>query len=264
MWARLVVSGALVLAAAPALSCGAETDCTVAGRTYRIALPDGEGPFGAILYSHGYGASAAGVMEFTELREAADRLGVALIAIDSASKGWLIRNAPGSGLTDSHIELAAVDAVLADVEKRFAIDPDRILAAGFSGGGMMTWTLACRRADRFFGFVPVAGTFWEPMPTDCDPVPVDLLHVHGTADTVVPPKGRPIGDTRQGDVNQALAMARAWSHDGPVASVAGPEGLACEGSLGAGETRIVECLHDGGHTVRAEWIEWGWQLFARD
>ncbi|RAI03461.1 polyhydroxybutyrate depolymerase [Acuticoccus sediminis] len=252
--------------AGPALACGADSDCTVSGRTYRIALPKGEGPFPAILYFHGYGGSAEGVMDFTALRETADRLGAALIAMDSAGKGWLIRNAPRRGLEDSDIELDAVDAVLADVTKRFEIDPKRIMAAGFSGGAMMTWTLACRRGADFVGFVPIAGTFWAPIPTDCDNPPVDILHFHGTSDTVVPLAGRAIGDTRQGNVEEAVAAFRKAAHHGAPETVDAPEGLAltCDGSSGDDGTRIIVCLHDGGHEVRPGWIAWGWHLFMDD
>ncbi|WP_075220677.1 alpha/beta hydrolase family esterase [Acuticoccus yangtzensis] len=271
MLIRLVARFALAafVVAAPfvaggASACGAETDCEVGGRTYRIALPQGEGPFGAILYSHGYGASADGVMTFAALREAAERLGVALIAIKSAGKGWMIANAPRSGLTDDEIELSAVDAVIADAVTRFDVDPARILAAGFSGGGMMTWTLACRRGDRFLGFVPVAGTFWEPLPQDCPNPPVDILHVHGTADPVVPLAGRPIAETRQCNVEEALSMFRAAAHHGAPEPMAAPDGLTCSGTTGDGNTRIILCLHDGGHEVRAAWLEWGWRLFAED
>ncbi|UOM32552.1 PHB depolymerase family esterase [Acuticoccus sp. I52.16.1] len=252
----------LALEPRPALACGPDSACTVGARTYRIALPEGDGPFGAIVYSHGYGATAEGVMNFAALREVADRLGVALIALDSASKGWLIRNAPRRGLDDDAIELAAFDAVLDDAAERFAIDSDRLLAAGFSGGGMMTWTLACRRGDRFFAFVPVAGTFWAPLPRDCPNPPVDLLHIHGTADTVVPLDGRAIADTRQGVVDEALVMFRAAAHHGAPMPIAVAAGLTCEQTTGDDETRIVECLHEGGHMVDAGWIEAGWRMFA--
>lgn len=266
---RWFIALALALALIPlashaARACGPETDCTVDGRTYRIAVPEGAGPFGAILYLHGYGANAAGVMDFADLRAEAERLGLALIAPDSASTGWLIRNAPRRGLTDSAIELDAIDTILADAARRFPIDRTRVLAAGFSGGGMMTWTLACRRAEEFVGFVPVAGTFWAPLPRDCAGPPANILHVHGTADTVVPLEGRPIADTRQGVVDEAVAMFRAAADHGAPEPVELMEGLRCEGSRGAADTQIVTCLHDGGHAIRAAWVAAGWQLFAQD
>lgn len=246
-------------------ACGAQSDCVVGDRTYRIAMPsetDG-GPVGAILYHHGWRANAAGVMAHTGLRRMADRLGVALIALDSAGEGWLIANAPRRNRADSAIELAGVDAVLADAARRFPIDPDRILAAGFSGGGMMTWTLACRRPNHFIGFAPIAGTFWAPVPEDCESAPLRVLHVHGTADEVVPLAGRAIADTRQGDVREAFAVFAAPAADG-TAEATGPDGLACEGMAHGAEGggHLLLCLHDGGHIMRPEWVEWAWQAFA--
>ena len=255
---------AMALMATPAAGCGVATDCVVGDRTYRIAVPDGAGPFGAILYLHGYQGSAAAVMGASELRAVADTLGVALIAPKSADAGWLIRNAPRRALADSAIELDGIDAMLADAAERSDIDPGRVLVAGFSGGGMMTWTLACRRADRFIGFVPIAGTFWAPLPRDCDGAPANILHVHGTADAVVPLAGRPIADTRQGDVHETLAMFREALGAGPPMPVDGPDGLDCEGSLTERGGRLLLCLHGGGHDVRASWIAWAWHAFGGD
>lgn len=247
----------------PAAACGPDTDCVLGERTYRIAVPPGDGPFGAILYMHGYQGTAAGVMESEAMRAMADGLGVALIAAKSASDGWLIRNAPRRNLTDDGIELSAIDAVLEDAERRFPIDGDRILAAGFSGGAMMTWTLACRRPDRFVGFVPVSGTFWAPLPTDCIKAPVNLMHVHGRSDTVVPISGRANGATHQGDVMEALAAAEQRGHIPALEPTSdGPEGLDCEEGTGPSGNEILFCLHDGGHMVDPAWIAWAWHRFA--
>ncbi|GAB5375569.1 MAG: hypothetical protein AcusKO_20310 [Acuticoccus sp.] len=202
----LLLVAALMVWGSAALACGPDSDCMIGERRYRIALPPGEGPFGAIVYMHGYKGTAAGVMKNPAMRALAVRLGVALIAAHGEDGDWQIRNYPGSDLADDSREITYFEALLDDVTSRFPVDPARILATGFSSGGMITWTLACHLGERFAAFLPVAGTFWAPIPATCDSAPVDLLHIHGTADKVVPLEGRQIAGTRQGDVAAALAM----------------------------------------------------------
>lgn len=258
------VIAASLAAALPTVACGPDTDCVIdGGRTYRIAVPDGPGPYGAILFMHGYKGSAAGEMANGAMRDMARRLGVALIAPKSGGDDWLIRNAPHRGLTDDDLELRYFDALLADVTTRFAVDPQRILAAGFSAGGMMTWTLACDRADRFAAFVAISGTFWAPIPASCPSPAVDLVHIHGTADVVVPMTGRPVGDTRQGDVHAALAMfAAGRGYERTVTDAGAPTDLACTGAATAAGKELLLCLHGGGHEVDPAWLAWAYRRYV--
>lgn len=263
-WAgRIVAIMAMALAPGAALACGADTDCVLGDRTYRIALPDGDGPFGAIVFMHGYRGTAAGIMVNPSFRAMANDLGVALIAPQSGGEDWLIRHSPHRGLTDDELEFSYFDALLDDVLARFPIDPDRMLAAGFSAGGMMTWTLACHRGDRFKGFLPVSGTFWAPIPTECPSAPVDLIHIHGMTDTVVPIDGRPIADTNQGNVFDALGLfAEAGGFGASEPVLKPPPALTCSESTNQGGRRIALCLHEGGHAVEADWIRFGYDALV--
>ncbi|MEM6848290.1 MAG: polyhydroxybutyrate depolymerase [Pseudomonadota bacterium] len=260
----LAFIGSFPVSTGAAHACGPDTDCVMGERTYRIAMPpDAEGPVGAIVFMHGWRGTAAGVMNNGGLRDMAAELGVALIAPKSGGEDWLIRNAPRKGFTDDHRELEFFDAMLDDADSRFGIDRDKLLATGFSAGGMMTWTLACHRGTAFTAFAPVAGTFWADIPQDCPNPAIDLVHFHGTADEVVPLGGRPIADTRQGDVYAALIMMReAHDYGEPLSADKSVQSLDCEGGETAGGDALMLCLHDGGHTVKAEWIEWAFKTFV--
>jgi polyhydroxybutyrate depolymerase len=253
---------AMALSASPSAACGPNTDCLIDGRTYRIALPPGDGPFGAIVYMHGWRSSAAAVMGDEALRKTARELGVALVAPKSGGEGWLIAHRPRSGFDHDRRETDYFRALLKDVMKRFSVDPDRVLATGFSSGGMMTWTLACRMPEHFSAFLPVAGTFWAPVPQNCARDTIDLVHVHGTADSVVPLEGRAIADSRQGDVPTALSVLGQAAAYRPV-EASGPPGLACEGKAAQGR-RLLLCLHDGGHVIQPAWIAWAWHNLVND
>jgi len=241
--------------ASPALACGPDSDCAVGDRSYRLYLPPStqSGPVGALVFAHGYKGKAAQAMDNKGLRQIADDLGLALIALQSDGDDWQVAHVPQAPDRTESLEYAYVDAVLADAATRAPIDPARRVAAGFSAGGMMIWTLACDASDRFRGFVAVAGTFWSPMPDTCSTPAANLVHIHGTADTMVPLEGRAIGETRQGDVAAALAKYAAHGGFRPEGTTPAPGDMTCQTSRNPAGKLLEFCTFDGGHdfsTVR--------------
>ncbi|MEO1250417.1 MAG: prolyl oligopeptidase family serine peptidase [Pseudomonadota bacterium] len=208
-------------------------------------------PVGAIVFAHGYLGSATGTMASVQLEQFADNLEFALIAAKSAGDDWAIPGAPSAGSVPDADELAYFDAVLEDVTTRFPIDPKRLVAAGFSAGGMMVWTLACHRSERFAGFVPMAGTFWRPTPERCTSPPASLVHIHGDADNIVPLAGRQIEDAHQGNVEDVLAMYTAYGDFGDATNVGYGE-LRCRERRNTSGQILDFCLFPGGHTFKAE------------
>ncbi len=258
---RLIATAALLFWAGAAAACGADTDCVIGDRTYRIALPDGydgTGPIGAIVFAHGYGGTAAGTMRNAGFRRLANDLGVALIAAQGGEGDWLIPGTPHQTDVSGEAEYAYFDALMADAGARFGVDPARTLMTGFSAGGMMTWELACRRSTLFAAFMPMSGTFWDPVPAACDGPPATIIHTHGTADTTVPIGGRAIGSARQGDLGQALAM---YAEFGGFAEATEQTVLdmTCQMRRNATGQNLDLCLFDGGHTFRLAYVEWAWQ-----
>ncbi|MEL6967678.1 MAG: prolyl oligopeptidase family serine peptidase, partial [Pseudomonadota bacterium] len=168
------------LPAFAAHACGEDTDCKLGDRTYRIAVPaDGEPPKGAIIFAHGYRGTAAGVMRNRSMKRAVTGLGLALVAPKSARQDWDIPNAPRPG---KFLEKAYFRDLKAALVERHGIDGDRIMMSGFSAGGMMVWNTACHMGDLFAAYVPIAGTFWYPVPDQCTTLPVSIIHIHGTSD----------------------------------------------------------------------------------
>jgi polyhydroxybutyrate depolymerase len=244
---------ALFLALTPlaAAACGATTDCTVANGTYRISLPESNGkPIGAIVFAHGYQGSAMGTMKNTSLLKMAANRGVALIAIDAGANDWNIPNAPGES-TSPRDEMAYLDAVMADAEAQFNIDPARVVITGFSAGGMFVWNVICNRGDAYAGYIPYSGTFWKGPPATCPAPAQNIIHVHGTADTTVPIQGRAIGETRQGNLTEVLSMYmgdKGFSADGSYSTA----DLTCSHAANPSGKRLDLCLFDGKHSFTAE------------
>ena len=234
----------------PASACSASSDCAVESGTYRISLPDGDKPIGAIVFAHGYQGSAAGVMKNKSLiKMAADR-GLALIAIDAGADDWNLPNAPHES-TAPRDEMAYLDAVMADAEQQFGVDPKRAVITGFSAGGMFVWTVICARGDAYAGYIPYSGTFWKGPPATCPALAQNIIHVHGTGDTTVPMKGRKIADTRQGDLRQVLAMYMKDKDFAPDGRYAVAD-LSCAHAASISGKRLDLCLFDGNHSFTSK------------
>ena len=123
----------------------------------------------------------------------------------------------------------------------------------------MVWNLACYRADVFAAFVPIAGTFWRPVPESCPGGPVNLVHVHGLADRIVPLAGRPIGRTHQGDVPTALNRARIAGGFGAAQTV-DMGALLCQRRTNPKGKLLAFCTHKGGHSLKTDYLRVAWAL----
>ena len=253
---------AMVLALLPstALACGSETDCVLGDRLYRIHIGPTTAPeMGAIVFAHGYRGSAAGVMRNGSLKALADELGVALIALDAKEDDWKLDDAPRETPGGQDGELAYVAAVLDDAETRFGIDRDKLIATGFSAGGMMTWTLACYASDHFAGFAPMSGTFWGDIPGSCPTAPASVVHIHGDDDGTVPLMGRPIGNTRQGEVPTALSMYADYGRFGPETPYTALD-MDCTRRTNDAAQILDFCLFEGGHSFSTARLRYAFEI----
>lgn len=247
----------LLLLCQPAqlLACAGEDYCHVAEGRYLAIVPsqwDGHSALPTTVFFHGYGSSAKGILRNRALLRVMAQRGTLLILPDGRNNTWAHQGSPSSARDD----IAFMDAVLADVQQRWPVDPSRLYAMGFSQGGSMTWDLACQRGQDYAAFMPIAGAFWDPLPTDCPGGPVNLRHVHGLADGVVPMAGRPIaGRFHQGDVYAGMAL---WRQVNGCPKTPDREfqqdTLRCEvWDHCDGGRELQLCLHEGGHSMPGNW-----------
>jgi len=77
-------------------------------------------------------------------------------------------------------------SLIEEIGRQFSVDRKRIHLIGHSNGGFMAYRMACDSADLIAGIASLAGaTFLDP--SRCRPSqPVNILHIQGTADEVVP------------------------------------------------------------------------------
>jgi polyhydroxybutyrate depolymerase len=263
---RALTLAALALAghatAASAGCAGAPEPCRIADGEYHILLPDtpaADRP--VVLFLHGAGGNGAGTIRNRRLSEPLLARGYALIAPtgsrdfrgkDNANwvfyPGWEGRN-----------EADFLAHVLEDAARRFALNPEHAVLAGFSAGGFMVNYLACDRPGAFAAYAPVAGGFWRPDPTRCAG-PVRLLHTHGWADRTVPLEGRVLGQGRyeQGDIFAGLELWRVTNvcdgHDPTETSADGAFWHRVWADCAPGSA-LELALFEGGHTVPTAWAD---------
>lgn len=257
----LVSAIVLLLGAQAAQACGVQTDCPVSGGFYRIDMPE-DGPTGAILFAHGYRGTANGTMRNQRFRRMATDMGLAFVALDAGpGDDWRLPNAPGQNAADGTANFDYVAAVIDDLKSKYGFGNDRVMITGFSAGGMLVWNLACARPDLAGGFAPVAGTFWLEPPETCAAPAASIIHMHGDSDRTVPLAGRPIGNTRQGDVAEVLAFYRDLGGFDQSYARQGP-GLDCTGDSNASGDVLEFCKFEGGHSFRRAYVADAWERFV--
>ena len=186
---------------------------------------------------------------------------IAVIAANGLGGTWSYRGSPARARN----ELTYVAEILEDVEAKFAVPRDRVLAAGFSMGASMVWNLSCYMGAEFAGFAPMAGTFWDPLPENCPSDMPNLIHYHGRKDGTFPLAGRSIagGLYRQGNTYEGFSL---WQTQGAceaeVPVVTQTDHFQCERRSACGSEILELCLHEGGHIYRAAWIERSWGILS--
>jgi polyhydroxybutyrate depolymerase len=167
---------------------GGETVETIAlgaaTRSYRLTRPLGPGRHPLILLFHGSGSTAAIMAAYTGLPARAAAQGYVVVTPDAVNHNWQVSQ-PSAHTAD----LAFVAALVASVEGRFCIDPDRVYAAGFSLGSEFAAIVGCAPTPPIAAIGLASAEFL--LRPCARPVPV--IAFHGTADPAVPYQDGAIG-----------------------------------------------------------------------
>jgi polyhydroxybutyrate depolymerase len=249
----LLASCTLCVACTPTCEDGLEECFEVAEGRYLAFAPEDANPsdrLNLLIYFHGWSSTAETYAGKDWLRNGSSERDYLLVLPDGIDKTWAHVGSPST----ARDELAFMDDVLSDVTDRWRISDVRAVA-GFSQGGSMAWDLACYRADDYSAFIPASGGFWEPLPATCEQA-VNLRHTHGTADTVIPLNGRPIGSSEQGNVGSGLDIFKETNGCPEAADRTESSGtLTCEiwDTCESGkEVRL--CLHGGKHRLPSNYL----------
>lgn len=152
----------------------------VAGRTRSALVHPGSGdaPTPLVLLFHGLGDDAQAFATAVGFHKEWPEATVAYPRGEPRSERRRMRGWQGFADRDEHRDIDFVDALLAELERRYRLDPDRLYVAGFSNGGHMTFNLLLQRPCRFAAFAPV-GAVAEYIASASVPRPVIYLFGRG-------------------------------------------------------------------------------------
>jgi polyhydroxybutyrate depolymerase len=158
-------------------------------RLYRIDLPARADGAPVILALHGGGGSADQFARASGLSAPANRQGYAVIYPEGTGRAgtWNGGYCCGAAQRNRVDDVAFLDAVIADAIRRFGLNPARVYLTGMSNGSIMAETYAALRPAKVRAVAGVAGTMDTRRFKPRGRVP--LLHIHGTADDMVPYEG---------------------------------------------------------------------------
>ena len=231
----------------PGAPCHGQEPCALDGREYHVKEPDGwDGvtPLPVLLHFHGWARTGKVPVYHTRISGATRRRDVLLVAPTGLNKTWNFRQ-------DRSYDVAFADAVLADVAKRYAIDPTRIYVSGYSFGGLMAWRFACESGNDIAAMMSISAALNA---LSCDEAPTEMRQVYGLRDNVLDFPFGPDGDTTQ--------PVRLWrdifgcAEDGTNLEEWSATGqrVFTRTVWDCGENKVTLDLHPGGHLIPRGWI----------
>ena len=179
----------------------------VVERPYTLQVPTGYRPgvpAPLLILLHGYGVNGWTQNVYFGLGDIVDQKGFLYAYPDGTSDPtgqhfWNATDACCNFFGSTVDDVAYVNAIIDDVEKKYDVDRKRIFLVGHSNGAFMSYRLACDLSPRIAAIVGLAGAIWQDA-ARCQPSePVSVLAVHGTLDVVVVYNGGQIfGNTYPG------------------------------------------------------------------
>lgn len=235
---RIAALACLLLACGDDGGSGTNRPMTLGGEERPVVLKvpatlDDGALYPLVMVLHGYGVNGFVQQAYFGAGSLATQSKAFVIAPDgtldsSGSQFWnadpLCCDFEGTHVDDVGYLGGILDDLLAS---DWPIDPDQVFLIGHSNGGFMSYRMACERADIIAAIAPLAGDA-SSQPETCAPSqPVNVLHMHGTADETVP------FDTITG----AEASVMQWQQKNGCATTrtAGPD-LDLEQNLAGAET----------------------------
>ncbi|MFC6015940.1 alpha/beta hydrolase family esterase [Plantactinospora solaniradicis] len=178
----------------PAVAVGSSAhSMTVDGRNrtfrlYRPATLPMSAPVPLVVMLHGALGSARQAETAYGWNTAADRHEFVVAYPNGLDRFWAVSaGCCGPPAHDGVDDVTFISATVAAISAKLPVDPDRTYVAGMSNGGMLAYRLACETTT-FAAIGVVAGKQLGQCPS---PTPTSVIHIHGTADNLVPYDGRP-------------------------------------------------------------------------
>jgi polyhydroxybutyrate depolymerase len=220
-------------------------------RSYEIYVPsayDEETPLPVVLNFHGFTSSGPLQQDGTKMNELAEREGFLVAYPNGLDNSWNAGVCCGRSAELGVDDVGFTRAVIEDLGVRGCIDRARVYATGMSNGGFLSHRLACEAADVIAAAAPVAAVLGIDA-TACNPVrPVPIIHLHGTADPLVPFDGGGLADSQSVEDSVSGWMTRNGCTGEPEATFENGAATCETVDACAGDASVTLCRIEGaGH-----------------
>lgn len=147
---------------------------------------------------HGLTQTGSGVMDITGFNDIAEQNNFIVCYPNGLNESW---NANMNVTFSSADDKGFLEELTAYFQTNFNTDPSRQYLCGFSTGGFMSHKMVCESSECYAAIASVSGNMSDTVYTNCMPHgSPSVLHIHGTADAVVPYGGGPTSGASVDDV----------------------------------------------------------------
>jgi polyhydroxybutyrate depolymerase len=154
---------------------------------------------------HGLTQTGGGVMDITNFNAIAEQEKFIVVYPSGLNNAW---NANMNVSVSTADDKGFLEMLIAHFEQNFNSNPNKKYLCGFSNGAFMSHKMACESDLCFAGIATVSGTMSDTVYSNCNPTnKTSVLHIHGTADAVVPYNG---GAATGTSVDQTLEKWRSF------------------------------------------------------
>ena len=248
------------------------------GRTREVVVHipsgyDAATPTPVVMNYHGRNMTAQGQADLSKMNALADREGFIVVYPQGVGNSWNVEVCcePASFFDVDDVSFS--QALLDTLNDELCVDPERVYLAGFSNGGMMANRVACALGERVAAVASVAG----PLVNDCVlETPMAALHIHGTADLVVPYGGNLLFPSATGAFEtwrQSQQCLPLPNHALKTDDVLCEQWNGCQGDVQTQMCRVELAGHQwpggvflpgfGLTTSSLDASEWMWSFFSR-
>jgi len=155
-------------------------------RTYRLFVPPAPstGRYRLVIALHPLGNAGRDFEQMSRLDVGAASAHALVAYPDGVDGSWNAGRCCGAAREHGIDDVAFLDAVIDDVEASYSVDTGDVAMGGLSNGALMTYRYVCARSSQVHVAFIASGALVTP---SCQfSQPVQILHMHGMQDELVP------------------------------------------------------------------------------
>jgi len=158
-----------------------------------------------LIVLHGLTQTGGGVMDITSFNAIAEQEKFIVVYPSGLNNAW---NANMNVSVSTADDKGFLEALIGHFQQNFNTNPSKQYLCGFSNGAFMSHKMACESDLCFAGIATISGTMSDSIYANCNPSKAtSVLHIHGTADAVVPYNG---GAATGASVDQTIEKWRSF------------------------------------------------------